>query len=118
MYLYVIKECMAAKKSERRPSMLKIGITKDPDDRMKGLQTSNPSTLTFLHLVKCKSEQHAREMEKTIHGKLAQFHIRGEWFRGDAIGRFVKLMAGRQGHGCARLLADRCTTETAVWELI
>ena len=116
MYLYVVKE-EKLNRSNKRPSMLKIGIAHDPQQRMKSLQTSNPNDLCFLHLVKCKGEAHAREVERDFHRRLAQFHIRGEWFRGDAIGRFAKQMFRCMQIGRAKQ-AKSTSTSVAMWELI
>lgn len=44
MYLYVVKETRV-KGSNDRPKMIKVGIARDPDARLKYLQTSNPMVL-------------------------------------------------------------------------
>lgn len=117
MYLYVVKE-QQRKKAHKRPSMLKIGIARNPESRLQGLQTSNPNDLCFVHLVRCKSEQHAREIEKTFHKKLTNFRIRGEWFRGDAVGLFDKLMRRKTQNGRARFLSAATESAPSMWEMI
>ncbi len=58
---------------------VKIGIAKDPLDRMGALQTGNP---TELHLRQVVPGQ--RELEARLHYRFREARIRGEWFGDDS----------------------------------
>jgi Meiotically Up-regulated Gene 113 (MUG113) protein len=55
---------------------VKIGTAKDPDQRLKTLQTASPVPLTGL----CAWRGFSGE-EAEIHQRFADHRIRGEWFR-------------------------------------
>ncbi len=55
----------------------KVGIAKDPDARLKDLQTGNPYPITLI-----KTWPGRSDLEKEVHDMLEQFHHRGEWFEG------------------------------------
>ena len=63
-----------------RLAFLKVGIAANPGDRMADLQTGCPLPLTMLSVVHCKSEKHARRVEKTVHNRLRRYRSSGEWF--------------------------------------
>lgn len=55
---------------------IKIGYTsQDPEIRLSTLQTGNPNTLTIIGLMHGSSI-----LEKYLHYKFREHHIRGEWF--------------------------------------
>lgn len=57
---------------------VKIGVAKDPLDRMAALQTGNP---TELHLRQVVPGQ--RDLESKLHYRFREARIRGEWFGDD-----------------------------------
>jgi T5orf172 domain len=75
MYVYFIKA--GIKDSVR----IKIGSSKDPQARLKSLQTGNPDQLKLIGTIKCKSSAHALHIEKLAHAKFYKQRRKGEWFR-------------------------------------
>ena len=57
----------------------KIGFTKNPDKRLKSLQTGNPRKLSMLYKEKI-NENEIKYIEKQIHKELKRKQISGEWF--------------------------------------
>ena len=55
---------------------VKLGITQDPAQRIKTLQTANPHELRGLAAWRILPEE-----EKAIHQQFAHARIRGEWFQ-------------------------------------
>jgi hypothetical protein len=55
----------------------KIGISKNPQRRIKELQTGNSSPLK---LVETYQSEHAGQIERTLHRRYSHFHKNGEWF--------------------------------------
>lgn len=70
MYIYVIGN------NENRQ---KIGFAKDPNRRLKTLQTGNPDKLYLHHYVEIPDEK-VRIMENKIHTEISYKRITGEWF--------------------------------------
>ena len=60
-------------------SPYKIGFTKDPDKRLKTLQTGNPKKLQ-IHYKEMISENEVKYIEKQIHAELKRKQVSGEWF--------------------------------------
>jgi hypothetical protein len=58
---------------------LKIGITKDPKNRLRALNTGNPAPLNIQLLLEC-SPCFARMVEQQAHRSLEAYKIKGEWF--------------------------------------
>lgn len=60
---------------------IKIGMSKNYEERMKNLQTSTPNKLS---LVWCcyvsEDSREARRQEKKLHRACKAHHVRGEWF--------------------------------------
>lgn len=54
---------------------VKIGVAKDPFDRMATLQTGNPTELHLRHVVPGQ-----RDLESKLHFRFREARIRGEWF--------------------------------------
>lgn len=75
MFVYLIKA------GHKKTDPVKIGFSKDPESRLKALQTGNPEKLQFLYKIKCNDESHARRLEQTLHEMLGTQNIRNEWFR-------------------------------------
>lgn len=70
MYIYIIGN------SE---SQQKIGFAKNPQKRLKALQTGNAQKL-FLHHVAEVPEEKVKILEKKIHHEINHKKIKGEWF--------------------------------------
>lgn len=62
-------------------SAVKIGVSDDPERRVSRLQCANPHDLILLGYV-----DGGHDLERKIHKYLADYRMRGEWFRyeGDA----------------------------------
>lgn len=71
-YLYLIRK--------GNSNDYKIGISKNPDDRLGALQTSSADKL---NLVAYCAHNNAYEVEKAIHNILKDCRITGEWFNLD-----------------------------------
>lgn len=56
---------------------VKIGITKDPRERLENLQTGTPFKLKIR---KTQETEDATEVEKFLHKKFKRYRIQGEWF--------------------------------------
>ena len=57
----------------------KVGVAKDPEKRLKTLQTGNKHTLS-LEFTESKNSPY--QCEKIIHQALAVYRTKGEWFEG------------------------------------
>lgn len=60
-------------------SPYKIGFTKDPDKRLRTLQTGNPKKLQ-IHYKEMIGENEVKYIEKQIHKELKRKQVSGEWF--------------------------------------
>lgn len=70
--------------------MYKIGVAKNPIDRQRAHQISNPLEL----MIACSYySPSVYEEEAFLHGKFASQHIRGEWFR--LVAEDLKAIAAR-----------------------
>ena len=74
-YIYLITDDAA----------LKIGISSNPDKRLKDLQVSNPKQLTLLSKTMFATRGKATLSEKILHKKCNRFNLSGEWFSLEAI---------------------------------
>ena len=73
LYVYAIKE--------ESTGNIKIGISANPRRRLEQLQTGNSSTLT---LVAVKEAINGYADEAQLHLTNSAYHVRGEWFSGQA----------------------------------
>lgn len=71
-FLYVIA-------SKDGLSGVKIGFSKDPERRLRQLQTAQPVQL-FIHYSEPVMVKKAKFVEKAVHRALAYKTLRGEWF--------------------------------------
>jgi len=55
----------------------KIGISKNPEKRIKSLQTGNEKLLKIIHKVPCENYN---EVETALHNQYKFLKINGEWF--------------------------------------
>lgn len=60
---------------------IKIGVARDPDGRLKNLQTGSPRTLRIIARLPFESRMEALEMERALHAKYKEFRLKGEWFK-------------------------------------
>lgn len=64
-------------------AILKIGVSNDPEKRLKTLQTSNPFKLRLLLLSKRFNKADAFKAEKMLHELMKDYRLNGEWFSFD-----------------------------------
>jgi hypothetical protein len=57
------------------PGRIKIGYTRQPEQRLRGLQYSDMEQLTMLAVI-----DGTRKTEQMLHALLARHRLRGEWF--------------------------------------
>ena len=57
---------------------MKIGLSTDPYQRLKGLQTANHEQLSLYWVQECAS----RDWEHHVHRALKPWRLAGEWFNG------------------------------------
>ena len=69
MYVYMIRELSTGN--------IKIGISQDPERRLRQLQTGNSSKL---ELVACAKAENRYEDEMNLHRMVENMLVRGEWF--------------------------------------
>jgi hypothetical protein len=59
----------------------KIGIAKNPWNRLSGMQTACPFELKLFKLQEYPTEREARGAEKQLHKELKEYLYRGEWHK-------------------------------------
>lgn len=59
---------------------VKIGVAKNPSNRLVGIQTGNPRECSILSLIPCKGDAAAHSLEKKLHYIYRRQSVRGEWF--------------------------------------
>lgn len=57
----------------------KVGISKDPEKRLRNLQTGHPHKLR-IHLLKQTDATRTKLLETTIHHNMKMHKTNGEWF--------------------------------------
>lgn len=62
---------------------IKIGRTKNLEQRIQALQTSSPNPLKLLKSIQLSSEQEADELEQLLHERFGDFRMEGEWFKAE-----------------------------------
>jgi len=62
-------------------SKIKIGVSQNPDARLRELQVGSPKRLTLVDARDFTWREQALAVEKGIHLELAKQHESGEWFR-------------------------------------
>ena len=70
---------------------VKIGVSSDPIERMKTMQTGNPENLKLIAELICKSKKHAYEIEYKLHKRFKWAKKRGEWFNPIVKARFNQI---------------------------
>lgn len=61
--------------------LLKIGKANNVAKRMESLRTDCPYGLEVVGTIRCRSDAHARTVEKEIHRICLWARVRGEWFK-------------------------------------
>lgn len=74
MYVYAIQNTTTGN--------IKLGISRNPEQRLKQLQTGNDCTLK---LVAYKKAENKFKDETTLHYNYSSAHVRGEWFNNSSI---------------------------------
>ena len=69
MYVYAIRNTVTGN--------VKLGISRDPEERLKQLQTGNDCAL---ELVATRRADNRFQDEARLHNEHADVHISGEWF--------------------------------------
>ena len=75
MYVYAIRE--------KDTGNIKLGISRDPESRLRQLQTGNSSEL---ELVAFRKAENRFADERALHADAEAYRLRGEWFEGSAMG--------------------------------
>lgn len=65
---------------EGRDSPCKVGLSFDPWDRARALQTGSPDRIVVREIYGCESRQEAERLEAAFHLAHAQRRGIGEWF--------------------------------------
>jgi hypothetical protein len=99
-FIYVICEGLDAEVS-------KIGISKNPDRRVRQLQTGHPLPLVVAHREEVDDKK-VKGLERLIHRQLTHLRLKGEWFSlspADAIleVKHALIRYGDQEEVCLRL---------------
>lgn len=68
-YIYIISD----------GEQFKVGVSFDPDKRLRTMQTGNRRKLTLEH-IELKNEPY--KVEKVVHRQLQKYRTNGEWFEG------------------------------------
>lgn len=73
---------------------IKVGVSQSPFDRLQTLQTGHPEVLCLVATIRTYQPY---VLERRLHSQLScrDSHVRGEWFLGPAVGKF--LLADRFG---------------------
>lgn len=73
-YIYIISTA----KHEDGP--VKIGISDNPDKRLKQIQTGYPEKIEIKHLEEFKTRKKTFELERLLHKDFSIYRSHGEWF--------------------------------------
>lgn len=78
---------------------LKIGVSKNPEKRIKSLQTANPDKITLAHVEPMNSRTQAYNIEKRMLHSYKKYKSNGEWFKNLSVVKAVKtLKATKEWH--------------------
>lgn len=57
--------------------LYKIGVSNRPNNRLKEVQTGNPSPVGIVHLYE---SENAYKIESVLHNRYSHYNTHGEWF--------------------------------------
>lgn len=67
---------------------VKIGVSDDPQARLKSLQTGNHGRLYLIASFPFDSRMQAEAMERELHARFTEDRLKGEWFRKRILRKF------------------------------
>ena len=79
-FIYIIAQQGSLDQDILGDSFYKIGNSKNPKNRLKALQTSNPSQLNLVLEYETDYKDEALFLERELHNFFAPFREKGEWF--------------------------------------
>ena len=84
---------------EREDSRIKIGVSTNPQKRLKTAQTTSPEVLRIAGVAEYPDKWAALWVESRIleRGKDAGFHVHGEWFTSEFLPLAKELVSQRDG---------------------
>jgi hypothetical protein len=88
--------------------MVKIGVSKAPDERLKTLRTGMPETPYLVRTRLLPNRRDAYSLERRLHGLFRDHRTNGEWFRVPAqeVARAMsKVHFHREGENSGRVVA-------------
>lgn len=71
---------------------LKIGVSNNPEYRLKQLQTANFQTLSLIHKEDMCSQRQAYKVEKDLLKRYSKHKAKGEWLQGVSVVRVLKTL--------------------------
>jgi len=77
------KKCEVYFILDEKSNAIKIGYASNLEKRFSGIQTGNPNPLVILHTIKCRSVDHASNLENDLHIQFDHLRGLGEWFEFD-----------------------------------
>ena len=90
-YLYIIRQSGIEADVLVGDFFYKIGNSKNPESRLKSLQTSNPTELELIFTYGCQTKDESLFFERCMHQLFSSFRHRGEWFfmSNEIVQRFI-----------------------------
>ena len=110
IYVYLIQA------GKKKGSPVKVGYSKNPEARLKQLQTGNHESLNLIMKIKCGGYDHARRLELDMHRILGGQNVHLEWYRMNKtqVMKILNQMAGDKDIDVVETvdnLSDRAVTE-------
>lgn len=69
---------------------VKIGVSNDPEKRLKQCQTGNPYKLIITRVEPYESSKEAYKRENELHNTFKDFNTHGEWFKRTLVETFLR----------------------------
>jgi len=96
-FIYAIQEDKASWKAP-----VKIGLARNVEDRCTNLQVGNPRKLVVRLKIGPISPEYAASLEKKLHRRFKDHHLRGEWFSGKVLSRLKRLNLPIKGEAMSK----------------